>query len=195
MTVEDPEVIDITALGPDEETQVTLIAVEGRPLRDDSEQLSQIDTKLQVYLWALESDQIAEAPGRFVTLQLQVPNEPRTPRARELLSRLHDVCLDRGLGFNVLVHQYPDNYADLVGLTEEERHFFDPVVDPEPPFPVIRTPYTEEELAALEAERPSLAAIVGELRSSVGGSTQENPGESRLDRFRRLLGGRDGRKQ
>src|SRR6476469_4756790 len=137
MSVEDEGGIDIMVLS-DDHTQISLVAVEQRPLRDDEEHLLQIRYKLGDYVDALESGQIPEAEGCLVSFLLVVPNEPRTPVARDTLERIHQVCIDRGQGFTLRVQRYPDTYAQLIGMTAEERRGHDPAVDQPTPYPVER---------------------------------------------------------
>ena len=118
----------------DDHTQISLVAFEQRPLRDDEEKLLQISYKLGGYMDALDSGQVPEAEGRLVSFLLVVPNEPRTPAARGMLERIHQHCLVRGEGFTLRVQGFPDTYADLIGMTVEERQRHDPAIDAPTPW-------------------------------------------------------------
>jgi hypothetical protein len=184
MSVENAEVIDIMVLS-DDHTRISLVAVEQRPLRDDEEKLLQIRYKLGAYVDALDSGQVPEAEGRLVSFLLVVPNEPRTPSARGMLERIHQVCLERGEGFTLRVQRYPDTYAELVGMTVEERRSHDPAIDAPTPYPVERIQLGDDDLERyLETDPAARAAYNFFLRRA-----QRASGESRLQRFKRMLGG------
>jgi len=183
MSVENPDVIDFMVLS-DDHTQITLAAVEQRPLRDDDEQLAQIGDKLAGYRQALDSGQIPEATGCLTTFLLVVPNEPRTPAARDLLERIHRACMARGEGFTLRVQRYPDTYAELVGMTVDERRDHDPAVDEPTPYLVERSQLGEDALARfLQSDPAARAAYDALLRE------KEPADGSRLQRFKRMLGG------
>jgi hypothetical protein len=173
MPVEDPEVIDLIWLS-DDGAQISLVAVEERPLRDDQRQLFEIDRKLGMYMQALDSGQVPEAAGRLVSLLLVVPNEPRTSRARDLLERIHRSCIERGEGFSLRVQRYPDSYADAIGLSEAEQRAYDDAVDAPLPYPVVRVDLDEDDAEAWR--KPA----------------EETADPGRLERFKRMLGGSDG---
>ena len=184
MTVENEEVIDIMVVS-DDGTRISLVAVEQRPLRDDEENLLQIRYKLGSYVNALDSGQIPEAAGRLVSWLLVVPNEPRTPAARDMLERIHQVCIDRGEGFTLRVQRYPATYAELIGMTVEERRGHDPGVDAATSYPIERIQLTDDDLEKyLQTDPDARAAYNHFLRK-----TQRAAGEGRLQRFKRLLGG------
>jgi hypothetical protein len=172
MPVEDPDVIDLMWLS-DDGAQISLVAVEERPLRDDQRQLFEIDRKLGMYMQAVDSGQVPEAAGRLVSLLLVVPNEPRTQAARDLLEQIHRACIERGQGFSLRVQRIPDSYAEAIGLSADERRAYDEAVDQPLPFPVVRVDLDEDD--AEEWRRSSDAA---------------DP--SRLERFKRMLGGEQG---
>jgi len=183
MSVENAEVIDIMVLS-DDHTQISLVAVEERPLRDDEEKLLQISYKLGGYMDALDSGQVPEAEGRLVSFLLVVPNEPRTPAARGMLERIHKNCIFRGEGFTLRVQRYPATYAELVGMTVEERRGHDPAVDAPTPYPVERIQLGDDDLDRyLETDPDARAAYNFLLRKARRAS-----GESRLQRFKRMLG-------
>ena len=126
MAVTEHEVIDVTVPSNDG-ASISLSAVGDRPLRDDEAQLFDINAKLGMYMHALDTDRVDEAPvDRVATLILVVPNEPRTPDARALLEQIHAACLDKVPGFELHVQLYPERMADAMGFTELERQEYDP---------------------------------------------------------------------
>jgi hypothetical protein len=184
MSVENAEVIDIMVLS-DDHTRISLVAVEQRPLRDDEEKLMQIRYKLGAYVDALDSGQVPEAEGRLASLMLVVPNEPRTPAARGMLERIHQVCLVRGEGFTLRVQGFPDTYADLIGMTVEERQRHDPAIDAPTPYPVEREEMSDDYFEAYLKANADARMVHDYFRHK----SKRAAGDSRLQRFKRMLGG------
>lgn len=156
MSVLEPEVIDVITLH-DDGSRATLGAAEGRPLRDDPEQLEQIAVKVDGYLYGLGSGQVPEVAGRLVEVWLTVPNEPRTPQARALLVELHARCVAAGHGFCLVVHRPGDVLARFLQLSDEEHAPYDPATEDELPVPVLRLQTSDEEDAEAAASVPGLA--------------------------------------
>ena len=150
MSVEQPDVIDAIQL-LDDGSRAVVAAAEGRPLRDDPQQLEQVREKIEAYLYALASGQVPEVAGRVVEVWLHVPNEPRTPGARLLVVDLHERVVAAGHGFTLVVQRPSDELAHLLGLTEEEHRAFDPDRDDDLPLPVLRQQSTAEEDAQVVA--------------------------------------------
>ena len=181
MSVENAEVIDIMVLS-DDHTRISLVAFEQRPLRDDEEKLLQIRYKLGAYVDALDSGQVPEAEGRLVSFLLVVPNEPRTPAARGMLERIHQVCIDRGEGFTLRVQGFPDTYADLIGMTVEERQRHDPAIDAPTPYPVVREEMSDDYFEAYLKANADARMVHDYFRHK----SKRAAGDSRLQRFKRM---------
>ena len=156
VSVTDPDSIDVIKLH-DGAARATLGAAEGRPLRDDPEQLAQIRTKVEGYLYALGSGQVPEVAGRLVEIWLTVPNEPRTPDARALVVDLHVACTRAGHGFCLVVQRPGAALARFLGLTDDEHRPFDPAVERELPVPVLRLQADDEQDAEAAAQVPGLS--------------------------------------
>lgn len=190
MAVTEYGVIDIMVLS-DDGSSISLYAVENRPLRDDEAQLFDINAKLGMYMHALDTEQVEEALGRMATLVLVVPNEPRSPDARRLLEQIHGASIDNGLGFAVHVQLYPERMADAMGFTEVERQEYDPARDVAFPFPVTRERLPDEVLEEWLGADPKGRLVLEDSEKRARRAERPGPaGESRLGRYRRLLGGR-----